>query len=87
MIPIWITSWIAPRLFKLAGAGAVVLIGMSACLVRDARLKETGRQEVVSASKAAGAEANVKSEQARKEAAKPGAARRLQSDRRTCVDC
>jgi hypothetical protein len=46
-----------------------------------------GAVKVVEASKKAGAEANVKSEQARKEAAKPGAARRLQSDRRTCVDC
>lgn len=87
MIPLLITEWVGPRLFKLAGAGVVALVGVSSCMIRDARIKEKGKQEVVQASKAAGAEANVKSEKARAAARAPGAADRLRGDKSSCRDC
>jgi hypothetical protein len=87
MIPLWLTEWIAPRMFKLVGSGLVAVIGVSACMVRDSRLKEAGKTEVVQASKAAGAEANAKSEKVRRAAREPGAADRLRKDRATCPDC
>lgn len=87
MIWLKITEWIAPRMFKLAGAGVVALVGVSACMIRDGRIKETGRQEVVQASKAAGAEANEKNAKVRDRARVPGSADRLRADRATCRDC
>jgi hypothetical protein len=85
MIPLWITEWIAPRLFKLAGAGVIAVIGVSSCLVRDAHLRQEGKQEIVQASKEAGAQANAANEKVRADAAKPGAAERLR--REACRDC
>lgn len=87
MIPLWLTDWIAPRLFKLAGSGLVAVVGVSACMVRDARIKDQGRVEVVQASKKAGDEANAKSEQVRRAARTPGSVDRLRKDRATCPDC
>lgn len=87
MIPLWLAEWIAPRLFKLVGSGLVAVIGVSACMVRDARIKEKGRVEVVQASKKAGDEANAKNEKVRRAAREPGAADRLRKDRATCPDC
>lgn len=87
MIWLAITEWVGPRMFKLAGAGVVALVGVSACVIRDGRIKEVGRQEVVQASKAAGAEANVKNEKVRAAARAPGAAQRLLNDRASCRDC
>jgi hypothetical protein len=73
------------------GRGVLVASVLSAGFVwrqmDKAALKQQGRVEVVLESKAAGAEKNAKSEKIRKEAAKPGAAKRLQSDPLTCVDC
>lgn len=45
MIPLWLTDWIAPRLFKLAGSGLVAVIGVSACMVRDASLQKKGGEK------------------------------------------
>lgn len=87
MLPLWLSSWVAPRLFKLAGAGVVAVVGVSACMVRDAGIKQSGRMEVVQESKKAGAKANAKNEQVRAAARAPGAADRLRADRATCRDC
>jgi hypothetical protein len=74
-----------PARLGVIAAAVVALVGLRVWDVSTQQAK--GAVKVVEASKKAGAEANVKSEQARKEAAKPGAAKRLQSDPRTCVDC
>ncbi len=87
MIPLWLTDWIAPRLFKLVGSGLVAVVGVSACMIRDARIKEKGRVEVVQESKKAGDAANEKSEQVRRAARAPGSVDRLRKDRLTCPDC
>lgn len=85
MIPLAITEWVAPRLFKLAGAGVIAVMGVSACMLRDNSLRNQGKAEVVQESKAAGAEANAKNKEVRAAARKPGAADRLLKD--SCRDC
>ena len=87
MIPLWLTEWIAPRLFKLVGSGLVAVVGVSACVMRDAKIKEKGRIEIVQESKQAGDAANAKSEQVRRAARTPGSVDRLRKDRLTCPDC
>ena len=87
MIPLWLTEWIAPRLFKLVGSGLVAVVGVSACVMRDAKIKEKGRIEIVQESKQAGDAANAKSEKVRRAAREPGAVDRLRKDRLTCPDC
>lgn len=49
--------------------------------------KTSGRIEVVDNSKRHGANANAKSEKARRDAAVPGSADRLRKDPATCRDC
>lgn len=87
MIPLWLTDWIAPRAFKLVGSGLVAVVGVSACMVRDARIKDKGRVEVVQESQKAGEKANETNAKVRAVARTPGAADRLRKDRSTCGDC
>jgi len=87
MIPLWLGEWLEPRLFKLVGSGLVAVIGVSTCVVRDAKIKEAGKVEIVQESKQAGEQANAKNEKVRRAAREPGAADRLRKDRLTCPDC
>lgn len=84
---IWIASYLIGWRAKAAviAAGVVALIGLRAWDISNQRAK--GAAIVVEASKAAGAEANAKSEKVRLRAREPGAADRLRKDRATCPDC
>lgn len=76
------------RGLALVGALLIGLLGVKGwLLMRDHRVAETAKAEVVQASKEAGRKANAKNEGVRRDAAKPGALERLRSDPASCRDC
>ena len=76
------------RGLALIGALLIGLLGVKGwLLMRDHKVAEAAKAEVVQASKEAGAKANAKNDVVRRAAAKPGALERLRSDPATCRDC
>jgi hypothetical protein len=47
MIPLALMEWIAPRLYKLIGAGVMITMGVSACVYRDASIEKRGEVKAV----------------------------------------
>lgn len=72
MIPLAITEWIAPRLFKLAGAGVIAVMGVSACMLRDASIEKRGEAKAVTKIEKATDNAAQSGKRAATQSAAPG---------------
>lgn len=70
---------------QLIATGAILLVGVVSCSMRDRKIEARGAEKVVAAAKKEGVKANAINSRVRSAARRPGAFDRLLKD--ACRDC